>query len=239
MSKVRHYGISAFLGSALFLAGCAQTPMGPTVNVMPNPNVPLSVFAADQAGCKGFAEQSVAGQAQSANNQAVGAAVLTTALGTGLGAAVGGGRGAGIGAASGAAVGTGIGASQSSNAQYSIQQQYDNAYAQCMYSKGHQVPGYAPIATEPPPPPPIARGPDPALTRAVQSELIRLNYMGPPADGAFGPQTSSAIRSFEAANGLPQDGAPSGRLLARLQATPGGATSAASPGWVQPVTKTQ
>ncbi len=106
----------------------------------------------DQGYCKQYASSQVAGQADQANNQAVGGALLGTALGAGLGAAVGGGRGAAIGAASGAVVGTGYGAGNSQNAQYGIQAQYDNAYAQCMYSRGNQVPGYAPAAPPPPPP---------------------------------------------------------------------------------------
>jgi uncharacterized protein YcfJ len=126
----------------LLLAGCAETPMGPTVMVMPPPGKPLDVFATDQAVCRQFAEQSVAGQAQNANNRAVGAAALTTVLGAGLGAAIGGGRGAAIGAGAGALGGTGIGASTSSNAQMSIQDQYNIAYAQCMFSRGNQVPGF-------------------------------------------------------------------------------------------------
>ena len=41
--------------------------------------------------------------------------------------------------------------------QYTAQQVYDNAYTQCMYSRGNQVPGYyapapAPIAAPWPPP---------------------------------------------------------------------------------------
>jgi hypothetical protein len=199
----------------LLLAGCAETPMGPTVQVMPGPGKSFDAFQFDQAGCKQFAEQSVAGQAQAANTQAVGAAALTTVVGAGLGAAIGGGRGAGIGAASGAIGGTAIGAAASSNAQLSIQQQYDNAFAQCMFAKGNMVPGYGPMMVQAPPPPPGY-----ALTLAVQQQLIRLGYMPPPADGAFGPQTASAISRFESYAGLPVDGAPSPGLLARLQATP-------------------
>jgi uncharacterized protein YcfJ len=134
---------------------------------MPAANKPFDVFQQDQAVCKQYADQQVAGQAQAANNQAVGGAILGTALGAGLGAAIGGGRGAGIGAASGALVGTGVGASQSERAGYSVQQRYDIAYQQCMYSRGNQVPGYQPAypppasygapqpsAGYPPPPPP-------------------------------------------------------------------------------------
>lgn len=184
---------------------------------MPGPGKSFDAFQYDQASCKGFAEQSVAGQAQSANNQAVGAAALTTVLGAGLGAAIGGGRGAAIGAASGAGVGTAIGAQGSSNAQMGIQQQYDNAFAQCMYAKGDMVPGYGPMMGQSPPPP---SGPDPGLTQAVQQQLIRLGYLHGYADGVAGPQTANAISQFESVSGLPVDGYPSPPLLARLQATP-------------------
>src|SRR6201989_3296235 len=112
----------------LLVSGCAQTPLGPTVQVMPGPGKSFETFTYDQAGCKQFAESSVAGQAQNANNRAVGAAAIGTVLGAGLGAAIGGGRGAGIGAASGALGGGAIGAGMSSGEQGSIQQQYDNAF---------------------------------------------------------------------------------------------------------------
>lgn len=140
-------------GMLVLLAGCASQPMGPSVAVMPAPNKPFELFQQDQAICKQYADQQVGGQAQAANNQAIGGAVLGTVLGAGLGAAVGGGRGAGIGAATGAVVGTGVGAGSSSNSQYSIQRRYDLGYSQCMYSRGNQVPGYQSTYAAPPPPP--------------------------------------------------------------------------------------
>ena len=143
------------LAAVLTLSACATPPMGPTVAVMPAPNKPFAVFQEDQAICKNFADQQVSGQAETANNQALGGAVLGTVLGAGLGAAVGGGRGAAIGAASGAALGTGGGMMYSANANMPIQQRYDIAYSQCMYSRGNQVPGYYQPA--PPPPPPARR----------------------------------------------------------------------------------
>jgi hypothetical protein len=214
MRAVRRAVAIGFVMPLLLVAGCAQTPMGPTVQVMPGPGKTLDAFQADQYGCKQFAENAVAGQAQNANNRAVGEAALTTALGAGLGAAIGGGRGAGIGAASGALGGTAIGASTSSDAQYTIQQQYDNAFAQCMYTRGNSVPGMGPVAVQGGPPPYIG------LTRPVQVQLIRLGYMPPPADGNFGPRTSDAIARFESTSGMPVDGVPSPGLLATLQATP-------------------
>jgi len=148
-------GLIAGVSMAGLLAGCATKPMGPTVQVMPSPTKPFAVFQDDQVACKQYADQQVGGQAQAANNQALGSAALGTVLGAGLGAAIGGGRGAAAGAATGAVVGTGIGAGSSTNAQYSIQRQYDIAYMQCMYGRGNQVPGYQPSPlTAPPPPPP-------------------------------------------------------------------------------------
>jgi uncharacterized protein YcfJ len=159
--------VSAVSVAALFLLdACASPPMGPTISVMPGPNKPFDVFQQDSAVCKDFASQQVAGQAERANNQAIGTAAIGTVLGAGLGAAIGGGQGAAIGAGSGALIGTAAGSGPTGHAQYSIQQQYDNAYAQCMYSHGDQVPGYAapppaPSAGYPPPPPPSSSYPPP------------------------------------------------------------------------------
>jgi len=126
--------------SALFaLSGCSSTPLGPKVQVLPAANKPFEVFRMEQAECKQYAADQVNGQAESANTRAVGAALIGGALGAGLGAAVGGGRGAAIGAAGGGVVGTAVGASTSQHSQGGIQQQYDNAYTQCMYAKGNQV----------------------------------------------------------------------------------------------------
>jgi hypothetical protein len=152
MSGIKR-SLAVIAGLAL-LSGCAAPPMGPSVGAVPPPNKPFQVFQQDDFTCKQYASGATSGQAEQANNQAVGSAVIGTALGAGLGAAIGGGRGAAIGAASGAAVGTGYGANSSQYAQMSIQQQYDNAYAACMVSKGNQVQGYAPPGYQPPPPPP-------------------------------------------------------------------------------------
>jgi hypothetical protein len=139
----------------LALTACATTPPGPTVAVMPGPNKPFEVFQQDQILCKDYARGETSGQAERSNQNALIAAGIGTVLGAGLGAAVGGGRGAAIGAGSGAVVGTGIGASRSYDQNMTIQQRYDVAYQQCMYSKGNQVPGY--YAPPPPPPPPPSK----------------------------------------------------------------------------------
>lgn len=167
--------VIAGLSALLLLEGCATTPLGPTVQVMPAKNKPFDVFAQEQAVCKQYATQQVSGQADAANERAVGTGIIATALGAGLGAAVGGGHGAGVGAATGAVAGTAIGAGTSSHNQHGIQQQYDNAYAQCMVAKGNQlVPPPAPIvvqpaviyAAPPPPPPAVIYAPPPAVIYA-------------------------------------------------------------------------
>ena len=129
------------LAGVMALSACAQTPMGSTVQVMPGPNTSLTSFQNDQATCRQFAQQAVADQVQGANLRGLGTAALTTALGAGLGGAIGGGRGAGIGAASGALGGAGLAAVGSSNTQQSIQAQFDNAFAACIFSLGNTVPG--------------------------------------------------------------------------------------------------
>jgi YmgG-like glycine-zipper protein len=141
---------AAVLTPLLLLDGCASQPLSPTVGVMPAPGKPFDVFQGDQAVCTDFASQQVQGGAQQANNRQVGTALVGTLLGAGLGAAIGGGRGAAIGAGAGALGGTAVGASPSQTAQYSMQERYDLAYAQCMYARGNQVPGYLPPGAPPP-----------------------------------------------------------------------------------------
>ena len=136
------------LTGTLLLGACAQHPMGPTVPVMPGPNTDLSSFQNDQAVCRNFADQAVRDQARGANLRGLGTAALGTGLGAGLGAAVGGGRGAGIGAAAGALGGTGLAARNTSNANVSIQTQYNNAFASCMFSLGNSVPSMGPMINQ-------------------------------------------------------------------------------------------
>lgn len=144
----------AGLTALLALSACATQPTSPTIMVMPAPNKPFEVFVQDQQLCKAYAYRETAGQADAANRRGIGAAVVGTALGAGLGAAVDGGHGAGVGAAGGAVAGTVVGAGTSSEYGDSVQRQYNIAYAQCMYAKGNQVPGYQNVSTPSPPPPP-------------------------------------------------------------------------------------
>lgn len=134
----------AGLATTLLLAGCASTPAGPTVPVLPQPNKPFAQFQQEDQYCRGFATQQVRSEADRANEKGIAAAALGTALGLGLGAAVGGSHSLGVGAATGALGGSAIGAGYSGGEQGGIQQQYDIAYSQCMYSYGNQVAWAAP-----------------------------------------------------------------------------------------------
>lgn len=144
----------------LTVSACVSQPLGPTVQVLPAPNKPFSIFTEDDATCRSFAGTQVAGTAAQANNAVVRSAVVGTLLGAALGAAVGRGPGAAVGAAGGALIGTGTAANGSAWSQMSLQQRYNIAYLQCMYSRGNQVPGYTVTAPPPPPlpPPPPPQG---------------------------------------------------------------------------------
>jgi len=197
--------LSALAATSL-LCSCASTPMGPTVQVMPGPTVPFQVFQQNQEECKQYAQTQVAGQADRANTQAVGVAALGTALGAVVGAATSWhGNAAGEGAGVGAAAGTAAGAGTSAEAQGSIQQQYDNAYVQCMYAKGNQVPGGAPAPAADAPPPPAA-GPGMTVAEA-QEKLNDLGFAVGAPDGHIGARTRQALSNFQQSHGLPPTGA--------------------------------
>jgi len=139
--------------TCIVTAGCVSQPVGPAVAVMPGPNKPFIVFEQDDALCRRYAGQQVAGGAREANAATVGTAAVGTALGAGLGAAVGGGQGAAVGAGTGAIAGTAVGAAPAQQSQWNLQRQYDIAYMQCMYARGNQVPGFAAPAVPAPPAP--------------------------------------------------------------------------------------
>ena len=213
--------VASVAAVGLLLSACAQPSMGPMVQVMPGPSKPMGEFQNDDAMCRGVAQNAVRGQAEAANQNSAVAAGLGTLGGAALGAAIGAaagnaGAGAAIGAGTGLAAGGLYGANGASNAQAGMQAQYDNAYAQCMYSRGNSVPGYGP----PPAAPVSYGGSSTGLVQAVQAQLIRLHYLNGPADGIAGPATTNAIVSFEQTNGLRVDGVATPPLLARLQQTP-------------------
>ncbi len=144
----------------LALSACATVPTGPSVMVWPGQGKPFEVFQADDASCRQWALQQSGTQPSDAVNQNLATgAVLGTLAGAGLGAAIGAasggaGIGAAIGAASGLIGGTAIASGPAYGAGYQVQRRYDNAYLQCMYLKGNQVPGVRRSSRQVPPPPP-------------------------------------------------------------------------------------
>ena len=164
-------GSLLLLLAVVALSACATIPTGPSVMVWPGPGKPFEVFQSEDAVCRQWASQQGGAQpGESANKTLAIGAVVGTILGAGLGAAIGAatgqfGAGLGIGAASGAILGTGVASGPASGAGWEVQRRYDNAYMQCMYSKGNQVPGAVGTyrrAVPPPPPPPPGYGPPPS-----------------------------------------------------------------------------
>ncbi|PWB42796.1 MAG: hypothetical protein C3F19_03720 [Rhodocyclales bacterium] len=153
----------------LGLAACVSLPSGPSVMVLPGTGMSFEQFRQDEYQCRQYAAEQI-GQTPEGASDASGlrSAAVGTAVGAVAGAAIGGRRGAGVGAGTGLVVGSVAGANTAQVSGYEAQKRYDNAFIQCMYSKGHRVPvsGHyvperqsappAPAAPQYPPPPPSA-----------------------------------------------------------------------------------
>lgn len=161
------------LGASLLLAACVSAPTGPSVMVLPGSTRSFDDFRNDEASCRQYAMEQNGGVSaqQSAHNSAVASAAVGTVIGAAAGAAIDGSHGAAVGAGSGLLVGSAIGSNTAYQSAHLTQRQYDAAYIQCMYSKGHRVPvppGMATAYTPPPlarpddiPPPPTGSPPPP------------------------------------------------------------------------------
>lgn len=143
--KIR--SVLVIAGIAAALGGCATMPSGPAVPVMPGTGKSFEAFQQDAALCQQHAQAALGGGAtpQAVNDQAAAGAAASSALGAATGAIIGsasnqGGQGAAIGAGIGLLFGAINAANASSAAQWQLQQQYDNAYMQCMFARGNQVP---------------------------------------------------------------------------------------------------
>ena len=155
------------------LSGCATLPTGPSVNVLPARGKSFEAFRTEDATCREWAERQLGLPTQQTyeTNVATGA-VAGTAIGAGLGAALGSasghaGAGAAIGAATGLLFGSAAGSESGQAYGYEAQRRYDNAFLQCMYSYGNQIPGNPRVAPAAPPvavaapPPPRLVAPEP------------------------------------------------------------------------------
>ena len=132
----------ALLSSLLLVTACATAPTGPSMMVLPGTGKNFDQFRGDDSECRQFAHFQVNGQHpnQTTIDPGVRNAAIGTAVGALAGAAIGGHQGAGVGAGAGLLVGSLTGAEAASSSSYGTQRNYDNAYIQCMYAKGHQVP---------------------------------------------------------------------------------------------------
>ncbi|MEW6164267.1 MAG: hypothetical protein AB1642_04315 [Pseudomonadota bacterium] len=162
--------------AVLLLGGCASLPSGPDVMVLPGTGKNFEEFRADDAVCRGYAFQQIGGHARerAARDAAVENAAVGAVVGAVAGAAIGGRDAAGVGAGTGLIIGSMSGANAAQGATFGSQRQYDRAYVQCMYARGHRVPvsgAYTPAqpslpaassASEVPPPPPGNPPPPPA-----------------------------------------------------------------------------
>jgi hypothetical protein len=142
--------IAAVVGT-LALGACAVgPPAGPSVAALPEKGKSLEAFQQDDSVCRQYAAQTVgfASPADAANqsmaNSTVGGTLLGAAAGAAIGAAAGNpAAGAAIGAASGLVLGSASGAGAANYSAASVQRGYDISYAQCMTSRGNQVPAVA------------------------------------------------------------------------------------------------
>ena len=142
--------ISALAVATILMVGCATTPVGPSLTVMPAPGKPFDVFKNDDKECRDYAQNSLNTTADeiAAKNTAK-TAIVGAALGAVAGAVANGGssKNVGTGAAVGLLGGAAMGATGGNDASKEVQRRYDIAYQQCMYSKGNQVPSYpAPVS---------------------------------------------------------------------------------------------
>ena len=154
----------------LLLGACATVPAGPGLMALPGTGKSFEQFQIDDTVCRQWASQQTGTTPERAAGLSTAeGAGLGTLLGAGLGAAIGAaaghpGAGAAVGAAGGLLTGTAVGASRGGAAGHEVQRRYDNAYEQCMYAKGDQIPGAAAQAPRggsfvpPPPPPPPGPG---------------------------------------------------------------------------------
>jgi len=147
MVKVRSV---ALLICGLLLGACATVPAGPSVIALPGTGKSFDAFQGDDLVCRQWSAQQAGTSPEHASAMTTAKdAGLGTLIGAGLGAALGAighnpGLGAAVGAGGGLLTGTAIGAGAGQRAARDVQRRYDAAYEQCMYAKGHQVPGAGP-----------------------------------------------------------------------------------------------
>jgi Glycine-zipper domain len=166
---------------AATIAACATVPTGPSVMALPGSGKSFDQFRVDDASCRQYAYEQVGGVSgqQAAQRSAVSSAAVGTVVGAAAGAAIGSasgdmGAGAAIGAGTGLLFGSAAGTGYASGSYYADQRRYDNAYLQCMYAKGNQIPGYR-----------RQGGPAPYSSRRWSSPPPPADYPPPPSENGY------------------------------------------------------
>lgn len=190
------------------LGGCVTVPTGPGVKVLPTNGKDFETFLKEDATCRQWANAQMGSPVQETYDKNVAtSAVVGTAVGTGVGAAIGSasghaGAGAVIGAATGLLLGSAAGSGSSQVYGAQAQRQYDNAYVQCMYTYGNQIPESRPVAAAPPPvaapapaaprPPAVVSPPPPPPERVIV-EPAPEEYEAEPPEFVYSPQLNAYV----------------------------------------------
>ena len=125
------------------LSACSTIPTAPSILALPGTNRTFDSFRADDQDCRLYASRQIT---VPVTDPGVQSAVVGTAVGAAAGAAIGGQQGAAVGAGTGLLMGSAVGADSNREYTYGTQRQYDHAYIQCMYGRGHKVPVSAEFA---------------------------------------------------------------------------------------------
>jgi hypothetical protein len=127
------------------VVGCTAVAPGPVVLVMPAHGRSLAQFKVDDDLCRDFALDRLGGVSPEAAAVAGVASTALAAMGLfGLaGAVIDGSNGARIGAAVGAVTGAAGAGLRAYGPGSTTQARLDNAYVQCMFTRGHRVPAVA------------------------------------------------------------------------------------------------
>ncbi|MGB8856682.1 MAG: glycine zipper family protein [Burkholderiales bacterium] len=186
---------SAF--SALLLGACVTIPNGPSVMTLPGSGKTFDQFRIDDASCKQFAsEQLGTSPQQAAESSAVSSAAVGTVLGAAAGAIIDGSRGAASGAGVGLLMGSASGAGAADATGRGAQRNYDNAFIQCMYAKGHRVPVSGKLTGAPPSAPSANYAPPPSTSYSPPAPPgVAPPQAGiPPPPGGYPPPPPPDVR---------------------------------------------
>lgn len=199
-ARPRWFKLASLLVALVFLlAACVTLPReGPTQPALIGTGKTTMQYDVDDNYCRQLASERTGVNPNEAMQEAqagsaVAGGLIMGLLGAVIGSAFGGGRGAGIGAAAGAASGIAGGLEAGTSAGLAsasaAQERFNAEYGACMYARGHQVPGVAPVvqpqapaapAYMPPPPPTGYQQPSSSPVPPTVGTAPPPQGMGPP-----------------------------------------------------------